>query len=219
MTRFAAACLVLAGLSAGLLAGAVPARADCKDDVIAILDRSLLAGPYRTQAAITAGSRQITVASTIVPPADIRSRTTVDGKTREIVKIGDRAWVDQDGQGFREAPPAAAVQIGQMIETQRRIEPSLINDVDCKGRQTVDGRDLLVFAYKIDLPGGKASSSSTLYVDAGSRLPTRVVVDGRAGSVMSRTEMSYVFDAALKIEPPPAAAAPAAPAPAAPQQP
>jgi hypothetical protein len=188
---------------------ATSALADCKDEVIDIMDRSTLAGPFRTEAAIMAGPRKIIVESVVVPPNDMRTRTTVDGKTQEIVKIGDRVWVDQ-GTGFREAPAGVAQQLSRVSEQQRRVEPSLVNAVDCKGTQTVDGREMIVYAYKIDLPGGKGSSSNTLYVDPASRLPARVVVEGRAGSAISRTEMKYIFDAALRLEPP----AVVAPAPA-----
>src|SRR5689334_11120534 len=59
-----------------LLPPAGAARADCKDDIIALLDRSTLAGPYRTTANVTANDRKATIVSTIVPPGDMHSRTT-----------------------------------------------------------------------------------------------------------------------------------------------
>jgi hypothetical protein len=193
--------LAIATLLSTLVAS--PAFADCKEEILTIMDRSTLAGPFHTETAFLAGDRQAVMTSDVVPPSDLHTKTTADGKTREVVKIGDRAWVnDGGGGGWKEAPPQIAARLNQMASTMRSIQPSLVNDVDCQGVKTVEGRDLLVFAYKIDLPGGKGSSSNTLYADPQSRLPTRVVVEGRMGSIKSRTDMKYTFDSSIKITPP-----------------
>jgi hypothetical protein len=192
--RTAALALIL------LLPGSL-AMADCKDDVIAVMDRSTLAGPYRTVAAMIAGERRITITSDVVPPGDLRVSTTVDGNTRDMMKIADRVWLNE-GQGWRDAPPAVAAQVQKMASQAKSVEPSVVNDVDCLGTQAVDGRDVLVYSYKIDTPGGKGSSSNMLYVDPASRLPKRVVVEGRVGPVKSRTDMTYVFDTAIKLQAP-----------------
>jgi hypothetical protein len=185
-----------------LAAFATSASADCKEDVLSVMDRSTLAGPYRTEAALIAGERRATMASEVVPPGDMRMKTTTDGRTREILKIGDQVWTN-DGEGWKIASPAIAARVAQMAQAaMKTIAPNFVNDVDCQGKKTVEGRDFLVYGYKIDLPGGKAGSTNTLYVDPDSRLPARVVVEGRAGAMKSRTEIRYTYDSSIKLEAP-----------------
>jgi len=180
---------------------ASPAMADCKDDIIAVMDRSSLAGPYRTEAALTAGERKATIVSQVVPPGDLHTKMTVGSVTKEMMKIGDQVWVNE-GKGWRLAPPAIAARIGQMTSGIKTVAPNLINDVDCPGARTVEGRSLTVYTYKMDVPGGKASSSNTLYVDPESRLPAKITVEGRTGQMKSLTEISYVYDPKIVLTAP-----------------
>jgi hypothetical protein len=55
----------------------------------------------------------------------------------------------------------------------------------------------------MDAPGGKVSSTNTLYVDPASRLPARIVAETRAGASKTSTDIRYVYDATIKLEPPP----------------
>ena len=187
--------------TAALVLIASPALADCKEEVLAVMDRSTLAGPYRTEAAIIAGDKRVTISSTVVPPSDMQIRTVADGQTREMTKIGPRVWV-KDAKGWRDAPPGLAQRVTEMAEASKKVVPALVNDVNCQGTKAIDGLERVVYDYKIDSPGGKGSSSNTLYVDPASRLPTRVVIEGRSGSTKSRTDMSYTFDPSIKLEPP-----------------
>lgn len=184
-----------------LVVFASPALADCKEEVLDLMERSTLAGPYRTEAAIISGDKQVTISSTVVPPGDLQIRTVANGQTRQMTKIGPRVWVN-DGSGWRDASPALAERVTQMAEASKKVVPSLVNDVNCQGTKAIDGLDRIVYDYKIDTPGGKGSSSNTLYVDPASRLPTRVVIEGRSGPSKSRTDMSYTFDPSIKLEPP-----------------
>jgi hypothetical protein len=186
---------------ASILAAQPVAAAECKEEIMAMIDRSLMAGPYRTTAEVTANNRKITIVNESVPPDDMHTRTTADNATKEMIKVGDTVWLN-DGQGWRTAPPAVAARIAEVTKSMRTMVPNLLNDAQCGGAQTVEGRTYTVYTYKMDVPGGKASSSNTLYVDPASRLPAKLVVDGRSGQMKSRSEMSYVYDASIKIEPP-----------------
>src|SRR5215203_3600184 len=81
-----------------------PALADCKDEIKDIMDRSGLAGPYRTEATVKSETRSGVVTSDIVPPHGLRTRSVVAGKTRELLKIGPQIWANEGG-GWKELPP------------------------------------------------------------------------------------------------------------------
>ena len=176
-----------------LVASTCPALADCKEEIMTVMDRSMLAGPYRTEASLISGERRLVVSSIVVPPADLRTKTVMDGKTREIIKIGSDVWTNE-GNGWQVASAAIAARVSAMMAGMKTVAPDLVNDADCQGKKSVDGREVLAYSYKIDLPGGKGSSSNTLYADPSSRLPLRVIVDLRAGGRKSRTDMTYFFD-------------------------
>jgi hypothetical protein len=131
----------------------------------------------------------------------MHTRTTIESRTREIIKIGGQIWVNE-GKGWNEAPAAIAARINQMTTGLRTLAPNLVGDAQCAGKKSVEGKEYVVYTYKMDIPGGKASSTNTLYVDPASNLPARILVEGRAGAMQSRTEMSYIYDASIKLEPP-----------------
>jgi hypothetical protein len=187
-----------------------PALADCKDEIKDIMDRSVLAGPFRTEATMKSDKRNGTMVSDVVPPNAIRTKTDLGGKTRELVKIGGQVWANE-GEGWKELPPALAARIAQASDSARTLAPNLIGDAQCGGTQTVEGKSYTVYTYKMDAPGGKMSSSNTLFVDPASRLPARVVAETRVGTTKASTEIRYVYDPSIKLEPPELAAPPAAP--------
>jgi len=178
-----------------------PALADCKDEIKDIMDRSSLAGPYRTEATVKSETRTGVVRSDIVPPDGLRTRSEIGGKTRELVKIGPRVWANE-GAGWKELPPAMAARIAQVTDSARTLAPNLVGDAQCPGTQTVEGRSYTVYTYKMDAPGGKVSSTNTLYVDPASRLPARIVAETRSGASKTSTDIRYVYDATIKLEPP-----------------
>jgi hypothetical protein len=178
-----------------------PALADCKDEIKDIMDRSSLAGPYRTEATVKSETRSGVVTSDIVPPDGLRTRSEIGGKTRELVKIGGQVWANE-GTGWKELPPAMAARIAQVTDSARTLAPNLVGDAQCPGTQTVEGRSYTVYTYKMDAPGGKVSSTNTLYVDPASRLPARIVAETRSGASKTSTDIRYVYDATIKLEPP-----------------
>jgi hypothetical protein len=179
-----------------------PALADCKDEIKDIMDRSGLAGPYRTEATVKSETRSGVITSDIVPPHGLWTRSVVAGRTRELVKIGPQVWAN-DGGGWKELPPAMAARIAQVTDSARTLAPNLVGDAQCPGIQTIDGKSYTVYTYKMDVPGGKVSSTNTLYVDPASRLPARVVAETRSGTSRTSTDIRYVYDATIKLEPPP----------------
>ena len=178
-----------------------PALADCKDEIKDIMDRSSLAGPYRTEATVKSETRSGVVTSDIVPPDGLRTRSEIGGKTRELVKIGGQVWANE-GAGWKELPPAMAARIAQVTDSARTLAPNRVGDAQCPGTQSVEGKSYTVYTYKMDAPGGKVSSTNTLYVDPASRLPARIVAETRSGTSKTSTDIRYVYDATIKLEPP-----------------
>ena len=184
-----------------LALASVPALADCKEEIKSIMDRASLAGPYRTEATVVGASRRATMTSDVVPPGDLKTRTVVDGKSREVIKIANQVWAN-DGQGWKELPPAVAARISQVTNSARTLAPNLVGDAQCPGDKVVDGKSYTVYTYKMDVPGGKVSATNTLYVDPASRLPARVLVETRSANSKTSTDMRYVYDASIKLVPP-----------------
>ena len=178
-----------------------PALADCKDEIKDIMDRSSLAGPYRTETTVKTGTRSGTMTSDVVPPHAIRTRSEIGGKARELLKIGEQVWA-KEGEAWKELPPAQAARIAQVTDSARTVAPNLIGDAQCPGSQVVEGKSYTVYTYKMDAPGGKVSSTNTLYVDQASRLPASVVAETRTGTAKASTDIRYVYDPTIKVEPP-----------------
>ena len=181
-----------------LILAAPAARADCKEEILTALDRLTNGSPFRSEGVVTAGTGRIELSSEVVPPDGVRTRQTVGDRTSEMLKIGDRIWVKRP-EGWREMPAAMAASVAQAMTNMKMRAPNLVADVDCSGVRSIDGKDSLVYTYKLDLPGG--SASTTLYVDPVSHLPARMLVE-QGGADKRTVDTRYTYDASLKLEPP-----------------
>ncbi len=185
----------LAALAVAAICLATPAMAACVDDVKAVLAGSLDGGPY----ALELTSDDTTMTAEVVPPGAIHARTSFAGGTQEMTVVGGKGWMQMDGK-WTPMPDALANQMSLGIEGAASMIDQ-IGNTRCLGMQNFEGRDYLVFAY--DFASTGVETSSTLYVDPGTRLPAIVVGSSTAGGKTTDTRATYRYDPGITVSAPP----------------
>jgi hypothetical protein len=191
--------LVLLVAAAAL--SATPAFADpCIDEITAAMGSALAAGPVRIDASIETPAGPMRIISEIVPPDAMHLELETSTEVTEVTMLGDQAWLNADGTWMALPPEAAAEMTGTLDMTPTPEQLATMRDTRCDGPTTVDGRQLLSYAYTAD--GESGTATNRFFIDPASKTPVRMesdlFVNGGKGSMV----VSYTYDPAITVTPP-----------------
>jgi hypothetical protein len=192
-------------LIAACIAQAAPAMADCKADIVAILDGARKHGPSQETTVRVLVSRDNTAKTPRVVsrrgnivrsvPLD-RLHVTVmrEGKAAsEAITIGDRHWTRDPGKAWKAEKP---IDIGVLEQSAEEFAKSISTAV-CEGSATLNKRVANVFRFETSMFGIVAPS--TLWAEPGSNRPMRWVIVTKLGEMETTSTTDYVYDPAIRI--------------------
>lgn len=204
----------LTGACGLLLMSAGVARADCAADFAAINQVKAEAGPYEVDtrmsitppayAGKTSPPAESNVLTQVVPPKSFRVRT----RSAEVVIVSEgeasKGWV-KSGDTWNEVPRGKLPDLMADSPTGSYFVTRGMGNLSCEGTRTVGDTSYLTFVYdSVTNPGTQNPQSLrvTAYFDPVTRRPAAGQVDGTVMEARIYSEMTYRFDASIKIEPP-----------------
>ena len=191
-------------------ATSVPAAApassgSAKDAIIAAIQATLKAGPYRTKSTIVSDNGTINMTGELIPPDKLHMTMKATDFENENIIIGDKGWIKQGGK-WAVSPMSgkAALQAAFLALTAEQLGIT-ISDAKALGTEAVNGEQARVYTYTstTDLgESGQVISAVKLWVSAKRGLPVQQEIVGEAGGVKSTTVQMIEYDPAISIVPP-----------------
>ena len=166
-----AAAFVLA-----VLAAASPARADCKEEVLAALEKHRKAPAFRMETNMVSEQGPVKMTVDYMPPDRMRQLVSVavDPKPVETILIAGKAW-SKDGDVWKElATDIAAEMVTQLDETLGD-DRGTIGTVACLGSTAIDGQELTAYRVENDAQVGPVDKSP----DAADKAKAALADEGR----------------------------------------
>lgn len=195
---------ILAALAAAV--AATPATAeDCSKAVAEAYSRQRAVSAMRQQTRMITerGPVQMTVDYLLPDRMHQRVKAVIDPAATETILIGTRAWVS-NGQGWQ---PLTLEQGSELAEDVRKAvvdPPAQTNKYECAGKETIAGRELLVYRA-VPEKGPGSTTLGTTYVDPITGLPARTVMARAEKPDRPFFEQDTTYDPDIKIEAPPEA--------------
>lgn len=208
-----------------LLSTAVPVLADCKDEVLAALEKQRKVASFRMESSMISEQGPIRMSVDYLQPDRMRqvvTRAIAPDKPVETILVGSKAW-SKDGEakdaGWVELSPEITRQIIDSRDEVLGDDAGTIGTVGCLGSTAIDGRELIAYRIENDAqtgpvdrsPDAKVKAQKALadearplrmfYVDPQSGLPARSVFirANKPEKPMFRADYTYTD---IKIEPP-----------------
>jgi hypothetical protein len=198
------------------LVSSAPAFADCKSDLIEILDAAPVQVPSQQDFTIELTKSSADMAKSMndmfndqttirfVPPdrkQTITARNNVP--LSEFVSIGNRYWRRSGGSTWEIglAPPDRA------IPNAKEILRESIRAPKCLGTVMFEGRAAVQFRYEIVMPATPTATPSmesgvTLWIEPGTNRPIRMVQSLIGPEMETAITTKYTYDVSIKIEAP-----------------
>lgn len=176
------------------LAFSAPAQADCLADLKSVLVGSLTGGPYVMELT----SDGTTMTAEFVPPSSLHATTRIGGTTQEMTVVDGKGWM-QIGGSWKAMPDALASQMTSGIAGAAGMIDQ-VGDAECLGTQNFEGKDYIAFKYSFATAG--VESSSTLYVDPATKLPSIVIGSATAAGKTTDTRATYRYDPSVTVAAP-----------------
>lgn len=199
------------------IAAVTAAKADCKDEVAAALERQRKSSGFRMQTQMITEEGKVDMTVDYVLPDRMRQviKSQKDPLPIETVLIGDRAWSRREGDPWTMVNPQLTSALAkQMDETVGDVVGEL-GDFECLGKKDVDGKSMLAYQGENESgpknlsPGAKDKPKlpdrpvRVIYVDTITGLPIRSIF-ARANLLDKPIfEATYSYPADIKIEVPP----------------
>ena len=170
--------LTLVLLAAPWLAlGTVPTRADCRDEVLAALDKQRKAPGFRMETNMVSEQGPVKMLVDYLPPDRMRQRVTaaISPVPVETVLVGGKAW-SKDGDKWTELSPDITGEMVNQLDETLGDDRGTIGTVACLGSTAIDGQDLTVYRVENDAQVGPEDRSP----DAKEKAKAALADDGRA---------------------------------------
>lgn len=197
-----------------LLFSALPARADCTDEVAAALERQRKSSAYRTTTSTVTEKGPVTMTVDYILPDRMHQtvKAMLEPGEVERILIGGQAWIKVPGAKWERLPQAAMNELRDQMRDNIVDAPARLAAYECLGKVTVDNEELI--GYRLDdrtvLPTGKkiappeGTPERVLYVHPITGLPVREIAAprGRPEKPFHKTIFTYSQD--ITIDAPPA---------------
>jgi len=214
---------------ASLLVSGEPVLADCKSDLLAVLDPTRSHGPSQQDitTALTKSSPEMaklledtfndrTIVRS-VPPDRIQSTTFRNGVLQaEAITIGALHWDRDAGSPWKARQPrpnlggpdatnVIAKTLGFTDGTD--LLEKTVRSPECLGRGRLEGRTANQFRFEIATPGAPTTAPSmvtkiTIWLEPDTSRPIRTVTAMIGPEIETALTINYSYDASIKIEPP-----------------
>lgn len=204
MHRFAVACVIALGLSAG---PALSAGESCKDEVAAAFTKQRSSRAFSMETVLKAGNGPVTITVEYLPPDRMRQTIVAPGQPTplETVLVGTRAWSRQ-GRAWEELMPAIAQTIIAQVREAVIEPPKDVANFACIDKVTIDGKEYAAYR-SIEQSGGEAKGSAitkpvhrTIYVDPDTGLPAYNIVAEETPGAEPIFKAIYAYPTDLVIE-------------------
>ena len=191
--------IALALLATAATFAVTPAFADaCVDEIKAAMGKAMTSGPMKMESTIT-GATAMTMNGEIVPPANMHAIVDTNGQVIEMTVLDGKAWMNMAG-AWTELPAAAAEQMTAGFNMANTDAMDAMTEPQCLGTTNVEGKDVLSYAWKLDVDGN--STVNRAYVDPANGAPIHMETDVTTQGVTTNVVVDYTYDPALTITAP-----------------
>ena len=178
---------------------------NAKDAIIAALQATLKAGPYRTKSTIVSDSGTINMTGEMIPPDKLHTTMKATDFEMENIIIGDKGWIKQGGK-WAVSPMSGKAALESAFQNLTAEQLGItVSDAKAVGTEAVNGEQARVYTYTstTDVGGsGKIISAVKLWVSVKSGLPIKQEIAGEAGGVKSNTVQTIEYDPTISVVPP-----------------
>ncbi|MEQ1697090.1 MAG: hypothetical protein ABL901_14740 [Hyphomicrobiaceae bacterium] len=214
--------LLAAALFAPLaLATAIPAFADCKEEVLSALDKQRKATAFRMETTMVSEQGPVKMLVEYQPPDRMRQIVTVvvNPVPVESILVAGKAW-GKDGDTWKPLAPDIAAEMVTQLDEVLGDDRGTIGTVACLGSTAIDNLELMAYRVENDAqvgpedrsPDAKEKARLALadearplrmfYIDQKTGLPMRSVF-ARANKLDKPIfKATYTYPADIKIEAP-----------------
>ena len=204
-----------------LLIAASPANAECKDEVLAALDKQRKAVAFRMETNMISENGPVKMTVEYLPPGRMRQIVTVavEPKPVESILIAGKAW-SKDGDTWTPLAEDVAKDMAAQLNETFGDDSGTIGTVACLGSTAIEGQELIAYRVENDAQIGPVDKSADaaekaraaladegrplrmFYVDPKTGLPMRSVF-ARANKLDKPIfKAVYTYPADIKIEAP-----------------
>lgn len=204
-----------------LLIAAAPAHAECKDEVLAALDKQRKAVAFRMETNMISENGPVKMTVEYLPPGRMRQVVTVavEPKPVESILIAGKAW-SKDGDTWTPLAEDVAKDMAAQLNETFGDDSGTIGTVACLGSTAIEGQELIAYRVENDAQIGPVDKSADaaekaraaladegrplrmFYVDPKTGLPMRSVF-ARANKLDKPIfKAVYTYPADIKIEAP-----------------
>ncbi len=200
---------------------ALPAFADCKEEVLAALDKQRKAKGFRMETTMVSEQGPVKMTVEYMPPDRMRQVVTVvvNPAPVESILVGGKAWI-KDGDAWKELAPDITTEMVNQLDETLGEDRGTIGTVACLGSTAIDNLELMAYRVENDAQVGPVDRSADakertaaaladearplrmFYIDPKTGLPMRSVF-ARANKLDKPIfKATYTYPSDLKIEPP-----------------
>lgn len=191
--------IALALLATAATFAVTPAFADaCVDEIKAAMGKAMTSGPMKMESTIT-GATAMTMNGEIVPPANMHAIVDTNGQVIEMTVLDGKAWMNMAG-AWTELPAAAAEQMTAGFNMANTDAMDAMTEPQCLGTTNVEGKDVLSYAWKLDVDGN--STVNRAHVDPANGAPIRMETDVTTQGVTTNVVVKYTYDPTVTITAP-----------------
>jgi hypothetical protein len=188
--------------AAFLLCASLPLHAECKDELKAMMQTHLNAGPYHVTMDQTSDQGSHKIEADVILPSSFHMVMP----QMETVMVKEGTWMKANGK-WMQLPGAAASKMTDTISNAIKggMDSGLdsVKNLQCLGPQPIEGQTLT--AYSFDSSGAamglNVTSHIMAYKDAQGR-PSIMIIDGEFMGHKSKTVQHITYDPNIKITPP-----------------
>ena len=176
-----------------------------KEAIIAAMQATRKAGPYRTKSIIMSDNGTINMTGELIPPDKLHTTMKATDFEMENVIIGDQGWIKQNGKWAVSPMSSKTVLESAFLALTAEQLDLTISDAKAVGNEAVNGEPARVYTFTsaTDLgESGKIVSAVKLWVNARSGLPVKQEIAGEAGGIKSNTVQTIEYDQNISVEPP-----------------
>ena len=200
---------------------AIPASAECKDEVLAALEKQRKSKAFRMETSMVSEQGPVKMTVEYMPPDRMRQTVSVavNPAPVETILVGSSAW-SKDGDAWKELSPDIAKDMVAQLDETLGEDAGTIGTVACVGSTAIDGQELIAYRVENDAqtgpvdksPDAKDKAKAALaeegrplrmfYIDPKSGLPARSVF-ARANKLDKPIfKATYTYPADIRIDPP-----------------
>ena len=126
-----------------------------KEAIIAAIQATLKAGPYRTKSTIVSDSGTINMTGELIPPDKLHTTMKATDFEMENIIIGDQGWIKQNGK-WAVSPMSGKVALESafLALTAEQLDLT-ISDAKAVGTEAVNGEQARVYTYHLHHRSGR----------------------------------------------------------------